>query len=89
MPFTCLEFDEFVIQSQNILMDEQYEYLLQVYGGVFEVLSHCLWGSVFGICFVLHFLVSCLVLQLSSRGKESWLIALIVVSVVLLFLVVP
>ena len=48
-------------------------------------------GSVFGICYVLHYLVSFLVLQSSSRGKESWLIALIVatVSVVLLFLTVP
>ena len=38
-------------------------------------------GSVFGICFVLLYLVSFLVLQSSSRGKESWLIALIVVTV--------
>ena len=27
------------LQSHNILMDEHNEYLLQVYGGVFEILS--------------------------------------------------
>ena len=29
----------FCFQSYNILMDEHYEYLLQVYGGVFKLLS--------------------------------------------------
>ena len=31
--------DELYFQSHNILMDEHNEYLLQVYVGVFEVLS--------------------------------------------------
>ena len=39
MPFTCLNSDEFVFTEPYILMDEHNEYLLQVYGGVIEVLS--------------------------------------------------
>ena len=31
--------EKLYFQSHNILMDEHNEYLLQVYGGVFEVLS--------------------------------------------------
>ena len=31
-------------------------------------------GVVFGPCFVVHYLVSCLVLQLSRWGRESWLL---------------
>ena len=39
LPFTDLNSDEFVLKSHNILMNEHYEYLLQMYGGMFEFLS--------------------------------------------------
>ena len=36
--------------------------------------SRCLWGIVFGACFVMQYVVSFLVLQPSRWGRESWLL---------------
>ena len=39
LAFTSLNLMNLCYQSQNILMDEHNNYSLQVYGGMFEVLS--------------------------------------------------
>ena len=39
-----------------------------------HLVSHCLRGFVSGPCFVLHYLVTFLVLQSSLRRGESWLL---------------
>ena len=42
LAFSCLNYGEFVFfRTITILMDGQTEYLLQVHGGVLEVLSEC------------------------------------------------
>ena len=40
--------------------------------------SHCLWGFCVGLCFGMHYVMPFLVLQSSLRGREGWLLTLIV-----------
>ena len=52
-------------------------YFLMMYLESFLVLLLPLWDSVNVLCFVVHYLVSILVLQSSRWGRESWLLCFV------------